>query len=127
MLLVDTQLLLWAAFDPARLSAKAADLLRSREAPLAFSLATLWEVAVKSSLGRPDFSVDTRKLRNALIAEGFTELPIRAEHVARVTLLPWLHRDPFDRMLVAQAMEENWTLLTADRALTAYGIFVELI
>jgi PIN domain nuclease of toxin-antitoxin system len=127
MLLVDTQLLLWAAFDPARLSAKAVDLLRSREAPLAFSLATLWEVAIKSSLGRPDFSVDTRKLRNALVAEGFTELTIRAEHVARVAALPWLHRDPFDRMLVAQAKEENWTLLTADRALTAYGGFVELI
>lgn len=126
MLLLDTHLVLWAAFAPERLSTKAKRLLRSRETPLAFSVATLWEIAIKTSLGRKDFSVDTRMLQRALLDEGMTELPIRAEHVARVAALPWIHRDPFDRLLVAQAMEEGWTLLTADAALKRYGRLVRL-
>ena len=127
MLLLDTHLVLWAAFEPERLSAKATKLLRSRELPLAFSLATLWEVAIKTSLGRPDFSVDSRLLHQALLAEGLTELPISAKHIARVATLPWFHRDPFDRLLVAQAIEEGMTLLTADAALKRYGRFVKVV
>ena len=83
MLLLDTHLVLWAAFEPERLSAKATKLLRSRELPLAFSLATLWEVAIKTSLGRPDFSVDSRLLHQALLAEGLTELPISARNTSQ--------------------------------------------
>ncbi|MFO1294579.1 MAG: type II toxin-antitoxin system VapC family toxin [Rubrivivax sp.] len=127
MLLVDTQLLLWAAFDPTRLSPKAAGLLRLRATPLAFSLATIWEVAIKTSLGRPDFSVDPGLLHRALQDEGFVELPIRAAHLVRVANLPWVHRDPFDRLLVAQAMEEQFTLLTADATLKRYGRFVRVV
>ncbi len=127
MLLLDTHLVLWAAFEPEHLSAKASKLLRSRAVPLAFSLATLWEVAIKTSLGRPGFSVDPSRLHQALLAEGFTELAIRAPHVVRVATLPWLHRDPFDRLLVAQAMEERLTLLTADATLKGYGRFVRLV
>ena len=127
MYLLDTHLVLWAAFEPDRLSAKARKLLRSRDVPLAFSLATLWEVSIKTSLGRPGFSVDPRQLHQALLAEGFDELAIRAPHIARVATLPWLHRDPFDRMLVAQAMEEGLTLLTADQALKGYGRFVRVV
>lgn len=125
-LLVDTQLLLWAAFEPRRLTPKAVKLLQSREAPLAFSLATIWEVAIKTSLGRPDFSVDPGLLHRALLAEGFIELPIRAPHLFRLATLPWVHRDPFDRLLVAQAMEDQLTLLTADATLKRYGRFVAL-
>ncbi len=127
MLLVDTHLLLWAAFEPTRLSAKAAKTLQSRETPLLFSLATVWEVAIKTSLGRPDFSVDPGLLHRALLAEGFVELPINAAHLVRVGTLPWVHRDPFDRLLVAQAMEDKLTLLTADATLKRYGRFVKLV
>jgi PIN domain nuclease of toxin-antitoxin system len=127
MLLLDTHLLLWAAFEPSRLSPKAAKSLQSREVPLAFSLASLWEVAIKTSLGRPDFSVDPALLHAGLLAEGLIELPIRAAHLARVAALPWVHRDPFDRLLVAQAAEEGLTLLTVDATLRRYGRFVRLV
>ena len=127
MLLLDTHLVLWAAFEPTRLSPKAAKALASRKVPLAFSLATLWEVAIKTSLGRPDFAVDPALLHRALLAEGFVELAITAQHVLRVARLPWVHRDPFDRLLVAQALEEGLTLLTADAELKRYGRFVKLV
>ena len=127
MLLLDTHLVLWAAFEPQRLSPKAAKALASRDVPLAFSLATLWEVAIKTSLGRPGFSVDPALLHRALLDEGFVELAIQAPHVLRVARLPWLHRDPFDRLLVAQAIEEGLTLLTADAALRRYGRFVKVV
>jgi PIN domain nuclease of toxin-antitoxin system len=127
MLLLDTHLILWCAFEPERLSAKAKRQLRSREVPLAFSLASLWEIAIKTSLARPGFSVDVSVLHGALLSEGFVELPIQAAHITRVARLPWVHRDPFDRLLVAQAMEDKLTLLTADAALKAYGRFVRLV
>jgi len=127
MFLLDTRLVLWAAFEPGRLSAKATKTLSSREVPLLFSLASLWEVAIKTSLCRPDFSVDPKRLHSALLAEGFVELTIKASHLARVATLPWVHRDPFDRLLVAQAMEEGLTLLTADATLKRYGRFVKLV
>ena len=127
VLLLDTHLILWAAFDPDRLSAKAARRLRSRQVPLAFSLASLWEVAIKTSLGRPDFAIDPKLLHRALLAEGFVELPIHAAHLVRVASLPWVHRDPFDRLLVAQAIEERLTLLTSDAALAGYGRFVKVV
>ena len=127
MLLLDTHLLLWAAFEPARLSSKATKTLQSRETPLAFSLASLWEVAVKSSLGRPGFAVDPGLLHRSLLAEGFVEVAIAAPHLARVATLPWVHRDPFDRLLVAQAIENKLTLLTADATLKRYGRFVRLV
>jgi PIN domain nuclease of toxin-antitoxin system len=127
MLLLDTHLILWAAFEPERLSPKARRQLQSRALPLAFSHASLWEVAIKTSLARPGFAVDSRMLRQALVAEGFIELPVAPAHIARVAGLPWVHRDPFDRMLVAQAMEESLTLLTADPTLKGYGRFVKVV
>jgi len=127
MFLLDTQLLLWAAFEPARLSVDASKTLQSRELPLAFSLASIWEVAIKTSVGRPGFSVDPGMLHQALLAEGFVELPIRAVHLSRVAVLPWVHRDPFDRLLVAQAAEEKLTLLTVDATLRRYGRFVRQV
>ncbi len=127
MLLLDTRLVLWFAFEPDRLSGKARKLLQARDNPLAFSVASLWEIAIKSSLGRPDFKVDTARLRNGLLAEGLAEWRIEAEHVARVASLPWVHRDPFDRLLVAQAQAERATLLTVDRVLAGYGRFVRAV
>ncbi len=127
MFLLDTRLVLWAALQPERLSVRATRLLSSREVSLAFSLATLWEVAVKTSLGRPDLSVDPGLLYRALLDEGFVEMPITAAHIARVASLPWVHRDPYDRLLVAQALEEGLTLLTADAVLKRYGRFVQVV
>lgn len=127
MLLLDTHLVLWAAFEPDRLSAKARKLLRNRAEPLAFSLATIWEIAIKTSLRRPDFEVDVAALHTTLVAEGFAEVPLKPAHLFRVATLPWLHRDPFDRLLVAQAIEEGMTLLSADTALAAYGKFVKTV
>lgn len=127
MILVDTHLLLWAAFEPERLSTQAAKTLQSRASPLAFSLATLWEVAFKTSLGRADFSFDPGLLHRALLAEGFVEWPITAPHLVRVASLPWVHRDPFDRLLVAQAMEDGLSLLTGDATLKRYGRFVKVV
>jgi len=126
-LLLDTHLLLWAAFEPDRLSPTARLILQSRAVPLLFSLATVWEVAIKTSLGRADFSVDPGRFHRALLAEGFVELPITAPHLVRVGALSWVHRDPFDRLLVAQAIEEDLTLLTADATLKRYGNFVTVV
>lgn len=126
MWLADTQLLVLAAYGDARLSARAAKIMRSRDEAVFFSLASLWEVAIKSSLGRADFVADPMQLHAALRDEGFSELPITAAHIARVACLPWLHRDPFDRMLLAQALKQGLLLLTADATLKRYGRFVRL-
>jgi PIN domain nuclease of toxin-antitoxin system len=127
MVLLDTHLVLWAALEPGRLSAKAARLFRSRDTELAFSVATLWEVAIKSSLGRPDFQVDAAALRAGLLGQGLVELPVAAEHALRVASLPWVHRDPFDRLLVAQALVDRHTLATQDAVLAGYGRVVRVL
>jgi PIN domain nuclease of toxin-antitoxin system len=127
MWLLDTHLLIWAAYDAERVPRAAARLLEKRDARLAFSLASIWEVAIKASLQRPDFAIKPAELYRALLDEGFTELPILPSHIAQVAKLPWLHRDPFDRMLVAQAAVERLTLLTADAALKRYGRFVRAV
>jgi PIN domain nuclease of toxin-antitoxin system len=120
-LLVDTHLLLWLASMPEQLPAAAKTQLESYERPLAFSVVSLWEVAIKASLGRGDLQVNPHALRMGLLQEGFRELPIQVEHVLAVQHLPWIHCDPFDRLLVAQAAQERLGLLTADRTLVGYG------
>jgi len=92
-----------------------------RRREISFSVVSIWEVAIKASLGRDDFQVNPPALRLGLLEQGFRELPIQAEHVLAVQHLPWIHRDPFDRLLVAQAARERLTLLTADRTLLGYG------
>lgn len=127
MYLLDTHLVLWAALDPSRLSAKATKLLRSRDNELSFSLATIWEVAIKTSLGRPDFQLEPAALHAALLSQGFAEITVQPQHLFAVASLPWHHRDPFDRLLVAQAACEKLTLLTSDKALVRYGKFVRAV
>jgi PIN domain nuclease of toxin-antitoxin system len=120
-LLVDTHLLIWWATVPEQLPAPARIPLESAEPPPVFSVVSIWEVAIKASLGRSDFKVNPRALRMGLLEQGFRELPIQVEHVMAVQHLPWIHRDPFDRLLVAQAARERLSLLTADRTLLGYG------
>ena len=120
-LLLDTHLLLWAAAEPERLSAKARALLLDPAKQLMFSAASLWEVTIKSSLGRPDFRVDPRRLWRMLRVSGYRELPVTSEHAVAVNDLPQLHQDPFDRILVAQARVEGVLLLTVDKAVAKYG------
>ena len=120
-LLIDTHLLLWAAGSPERLPVAAAEMIEDEGNALVFSAASLWEVAIKAGLGRADFTVDAGVLRRGLVENGYEELAISGAHACRVASLPPVHRDPFDRMLVAQAMVEGVELLTADRALAGYG------
>ncbi|HEX2164600.1 MAG TPA: type II toxin-antitoxin system VapC family toxin [Thermoanaerobaculia bacterium] len=119
-LLLDTQLLLWAAGQPERLSARARKLLDDPQNELLFSAASLWEIAIKSTLGREDFQVEPRLLRRGLLDNGYVELPVTSEHAVGIDTLPPHHRDPFDRLLVAQALVEGVVLLTADAKLALY-------
>jgi PIN domain nuclease of toxin-antitoxin system len=125
--LLDTNLVLWTAVSPDRLSVRAVTLVASRDVDVAFSLATMWEVAIKTSLEKPGFNVDSTALRNGLLDQGFRQMDIRPEHIAVVARLPWHHRDPFDRLLVAQALVEGLTLLTSDRLLARYGKMVKWV
>lgn len=119
-LLLDTHLLLWAAGDPGRLSAAAIAMIENTENELFFSAANLWEIAIKQGLGRADFHVDARVLRRGLLDNGYSELPITSEHAVAIDALPPIHKDPFDRILVAQAMIEGITLLTTDSLVAQY-------
>jgi len=119
-LLLDTHLLLWAAGQPKRLSAAARKLLSDVEHELLFSAASLWEVAIKRSLGREDFKVDPGVLRRGLLDNGYTELPVTSLHAIGIEDLPPLHKDPFDRLLLAQASVEGIYLITTDDTVAAY-------
>lgn len=119
-LLLDTQLLLWAAGQPERLSPAAKKLLNDpRNEPL-FSAASIWEITIKTTLGRDDFRVEPRLLRRGLLDNGYAELPVTSEHAVSIDVLPPLHKDPFDRLLLAQALTEGITLLTGDAQLARY-------
>jgi PIN domain nuclease of toxin-antitoxin system len=119
-ILLDTHILLWAAAQPERLPKQARDLLEAPDTEPLFSPASLWEVAIKRSLERADFQVDPRLLRRGLIDNGYGELPITSEHAVAVVSLPPLHKDPFDRMLVAQATLAGIELITADDMVARY-------
>ncbi|HSY50686.1 MAG TPA: type II toxin-antitoxin system VapC family toxin [Thermoanaerobaculia bacterium] len=119
-LLLDTQILLWAAGQPERLSAAARRLLNDPGNELLFSAASLWEVAIKNTLGREDFRVEPRLLRRGLLDNDYVELPVTSQHAVNIDGLPLLHKDPFDRLLLAQAISEGITLLTADKQLAEY-------
>lgn len=126
-LLLDTHILLWTAGLPDRLSDVALDLIEDPDNSLFFSAASLWEVAIKRALDRPDFQVDPRLLRRALLDNGYAELPVTSEHAVSLDRLPDAHKDPFDRILVAQALVEGLTLVTADDRLRQYPGTIRLV
>jgi PIN domain nuclease of toxin-antitoxin system len=119
--LVDTHFLVWWAAGR-RIPKQAASLIQDPANELYASAASVWEIAIKVGLGRLD--VDATDLVRALDAGGFTALPVTTQHAIAVTALPDIHRDPFDRLLVAQSRVENLWLLTQDRALEGYGAMV---
>jgi PIN domain nuclease of toxin-antitoxin system len=119
-LLLDTHILLWAAGQPDRLHSGVQKMLEDPQNELVFSVASLWEIVIKRSLGRSDFRVDARLLRRGLLENGYRELEISGEHAVAVEGLPAIHKDPFDRILVAQSMVEGILLLTADPLVAQY-------
>ncbi len=123
--LLDTQVLLWALADDARLAAPARRLLLAPGAEVRYSLGSIWEIAIKRSLGKLDF--EPGLIADAAEADGFVALPILREHLGVVASLTWHHRDPFDRLLVAQSVAEPILLLTADAALARYGPTVRVV
>ncbi|MCW5589056.1 MAG: type II toxin-antitoxin system VapC family toxin [Legionellales bacterium] len=119
-LLLDTHVLLWVAGEPEKLSTQAQDWINDRGNELFFSSASLWEIVIKRNLGRADFQVDPRVLRRGLLDHGYNELPLTSEHAVAIEHLPLLHKDPFDRILIAQAFAEGFILLTSDDYVAQY-------
>jgi PIN domain nuclease of toxin-antitoxin system len=125
--LLDTHVLLWALGEPRRLDAETRGTIESNDTEVLFSAASIWEIALKSGLGLTGFVFDPAEIARAAIDTGFSELAVRASAAALVGRLPLLHRDPFDRLLVAQAIVEPATLYTADQQLVPYSDLVRHI
>jgi PIN domain nuclease of toxin-antitoxin system len=119
-LLLDTHILLWGAVEPERLSRVATSLIESPDNEIVFSALSLWETAIKTGRGRADFRIDAGILRRSLFDNGYAELAVTGAHAAALAGLPPIHKDPFDRMLVAQAIVEGLTLLTSDPTVAKY-------
>ena len=119
-LLLDTHLLLWAALFPERLPEKAGQLMSDAANTLYFSTVSIWEISIKLSRPRKDLAIDVQEWRAGMLSNGYQELVINSLHAMDVRNLPDLHKDPFDRLLLAQAMREHLTLVTADELLASY-------
>ena len=126
-LLLDTHVLLWAATGSDRLPTQAFDLINDSSNRLYFSAASIWEVVIKNGLEREDFNVEPHLLRRGLLDNGYEELAISAMHTIGVAQLPSIHKDPFDRLLVAQSIAEGFLLLTADTLVAKYSGPIQLI
>jgi PIN domain nuclease of toxin-antitoxin system len=126
-LLLDTHLLLWAVASSKRLSREARALLEDQGNDVHFSAASMWEIAIKSGLGRSEFRIDVAAVAAALPAMGLAELPVKAAHAVAVTQLPAIHRDPFDRLLLAQSIAEPLVLVTNDAALARYSENIRVV
>ena len=126
-LLVDTHLLLRAAGHPDRLSTETSGILASADNTLWFSVGSIWEIVIKRGLGRDDFCVDPSRFRRRLMENGYNELAVHGSHVLALQALPAIHRDPFDRILIAQAIDEGLTLLTSDADVAAYPASIRLV
>jgi PIN domain nuclease of toxin-antitoxin system len=126
-LLPDTHILLWTIAESRRLSAAARALIGEPDNELTFSSVSLWEVAIKTGRGRDDFRIDVGSLRRGLFNNGYAELAVTGAHAAALATLPPIHKDPFDRMLVAQAIVEGFTLLTSDPTVAKYPGAIRLV
>lgn len=126
-LLLDTQVLLWSVRESRRIPEATVRLLEDGANEVFYSAASIWEIAIKLALRRRDFQLDLDIFLRGVVEMNFTELPVTSSHAVEVTRLPAGHKDPFDRLLVAQARVEPLVLLTADRALLPYSENVRLI
>jgi PIN domain nuclease of toxin-antitoxin system len=125
--LLDTHLLLWAGEYPERLSPTAFNVLQDSGNQLLFSTVSVWEVAIKFSQARPNFQIPPAAFRQDLFDAGYQEIPILSEHAIGVAELPLIHKDPFDRLLIAQATAEGITLLTSDETIARYPGPIRLV
>lgn len=119
-LILDTQILLWAAGVPEKLSYEVTAWLEDPQNTPYFSSASIWEIVIKRNLERPDFQVDPHLFRRGLLENGYMELPITSSHALAVAHLPQIHKDPFDRILIAQAEQEGFLLVTSDALVAQY-------
>ncbi len=120
-ILCDTHVLLWYLLAQDKLSAQAKAYLLNEKNTLYFSVASVWELSIKYSLGRPDFNFDPKIITDELLQQEFKILPIELTHLFSLTHLPFIHRDPFDRLLIVQAETELFRLFTADDKMLAYN------
>lgn len=127
VLLLDTHVLLWALDKPDRLPEEVLRYIETPDNEVYFSAVSIWEIAIKTSLGRVNFPYSPEQIAQAAQETGFIELPVTSEHAAKITGLPLYHHDPFDRLLIAQTLLMPARLLTADSALTPYSELVWLI
>lgn len=125
--LLDTHILLWALVEPKKLPKQIRSLIENPEAEVLFSAASIWEIAIKAQAGRIDLPLEPGRIGEAAVESGFLELPIRSSAAALVARLPLHHRDPFDRLLIAQAMAEPAILCTHDQGLAPYAGLVKLV
>jgi PIN domain nuclease of toxin-antitoxin system len=123
-LLLDTHILVWALIAPNRLPPEARAKLESGDNDVLFSAASMWEMAIKAALGRADFQVSPDAMFKAAVDSGFRELAVKSQVALLAASLPMHHRDPFDRMLVAQAMTESAMFYTFDPKLAVYSDLV---
>lgn len=126
-ILLDTHVLLWAVGNSDRLTVAARKWLEDSNNEVFFSAASLWEIALKAALGREDFRIDPAQVLEVMPETGFSELPVNAQHAVEVSRLPMIHKDPFDRLLVAQSKVEPMLLLTNDERLVSYSDNVRLV
>ncbi len=126
-ILLDTHLLLWSAGQPEKLSRIARELIEDQANEPVFSAVSLWEIAIKRGLGRADFQAEPRLLRRGLLDNGYVELSMTSDHAVAIDGLPLLHKDPFDRILIAQATVEGILLLTADGQVSQYPGLIRLV
>ena len=119
-LLLDTQMLIWLLLWPENLPQNAREVIADEENDLCFSPANLWGVSIKRSQNKPDFQLNARAMRENLLEKGCFEVPITSLHAIVAGELPIFHKDPFDRLLVAQAIVENFFLLTSDKKIAEY-------
>ena len=125
--LLDTHILIWVAISPHKISSELPILLSDPSNHSYFSSASIWEISIKESLGKKDFKFSSKKLYDGLIENGYKELKVSALHAMEVIKLPFIHRDPFDRVLVATAIWENMPLLTNDSKLSPYHSLVRVL
>jgi PIN domain nuclease of toxin-antitoxin system len=119
-LLLDTQMLIWLLYWPDILPPNAGEIISDEKNDLFFSPASLWEVSIKHSQNKPDFQLNARLMQENLLDKGCLEVPITSSHTISAGELPLLHKDPFDRLLIAQALIENLSLLTSDEKIAEY-------